>query len=1542
MPVQRSNTGKARAKGRGKRGGGSGGGSAGKNGFSSTSEAPGDNQVEVIPSSSLTHNDVLSGKGPRIQNHPGNVKFRALVASRRDDYAIARRHKDKHVVAQEIVAHVSGRGAMRVGTAAGEGTGLEPPGRFLVLLSAADARGYGYRGGDGGKATPPLIAGSDLWRPANDDMACEKVKQAFRNLSKGLITDPAPPAKQTRAGGGPRNGQASQKQPASASTLASAASQSQPPPGGRRRRMASPDGAPSHTTWGVGPDIEELGLGLGIGLDLAPGTGPVSGFGAMPAPSLGPPAVDLTPPVLDPLEILFEDMGGIFDDDNNDDLAGLEELAQELLVNDDGETAGGGGYPMMRLPEPAPFAPGIVPAPTPSSQHAALTRNIQSSVLPLVRQMVGAHAEGRPQFTSSENEAGSSMEQQDLVRLGEFMHTSLTGGASGKAAIASPISTGQQIKRRDGSGVGGRLCDLGLPTSLSVCVSSLLDAADASCPERYRSAAEVEADLVLMVSSPERYLFGHASVNERLLAPTTDRLPDRLYGRSLAMAELNGAFDRVVVQGGLREVVLVKGYAGTGKSALVRQLCTPLATHNGHFVTADFDEMGHVQPMSVIFQAFDNYCRAISGAETHVRLLRNATRAALGPHDNVLTDLMPNLRLLMGEEATQTKAVPLGRIETLNRFIHYFRLFVRAIASKKTPVVFYFDNLQWADKGSLELIANLASDPKLSSMLFVGCYRDDIAGHPGHPLNSEMNRIQLSGILTTYISLGNLDVEMLNEFISDTFNLTPRITRPLANAVHAKTTGNIHFAVQLLRSLYDDCLLRYSARDRRWEWDVEAIESRDVDDNVVDLMTRKMLTLNQNVQVLLKVAACLGSRCNKDTLVKLLGTNPSGLNTVTSSLEIVISEGLISKIGPNHYKFSHDQIAQAAYTLITVEKQEALHLSIGRKMRKNATTADALRSDIDVIVDQLCRGSSLITDENERIEVARLCLIVGKKALSTSAFTTAARHLLQATVLLNKRSFVEHYDLSLEIHSSLAEAEYATGNHGGISIAVEPILKHGRNLKDKMQAYLAIINSLGAQGQQAKAIKSGTALLSMHGYNFPPSPDINESTEEIHKTQSILQSINVFEIATRPTIIDKKGKSAIHILFILARHAHIVNQNLMSIMVCRMIQISIEYGVCVESSFAFAAYGYVMTKFAGLEEAYKYGKVATALLDRFDSKEVLARVVCVLNDFLIFKEPLQARLPTLKNAYEVGISIGDIEWGLTVANVYTIMALQCGRPLNALADEAKGFMQQMRLYNHHTLVVASLYSRFIANLTGTSDRGDPTDFGDLSGSDEIGTLTQEVRQTSVVNRAHFLRLWMAYLFGKYDLAAEMAESRWKMANSRPLRSTSLVNETLFTGLVAVVMASGRAASRTGPATAASSSSSSSSPSSSSSSPEKWRAVAHSALEEMQKWAAHSDWNFSHKVKLLEAEIGYWLLGDEGSASSLYADAIRLSTEHSFGNDRALALERAGLFHAETSPDPAVGRKFMQMAYEAYLEWGSFSKARQLQERYAHWGLQGPP
>ena len=96
------------------------------------------------------------------------------------------------------------------------------------------------------------------------------------------------------------------------------------------------------------------------------------------------------------------------------------------------------------------------------------------------------------------------------------------------------------------------------------------------------------------------------------------------------------------------------------------------------------------------------------------------------------------------------------------------------------------------------------------------------------------------------------------------------------------------------------------------------------------------------------------------------------------------------------------------------------------------------------------------------------------------------------------------------------------------------------------------------------------------------------------------------------------------------------------------------------------------------------------------------------------------------------------------------------------------------------------------------------------------------------------------------------------------------------------------------------------------------------------------------MKLLEAEISYWLLGDEGSASSLYADAIRLSTEHSFGNDRALALERAGLFHAETSPDPAVGRKFMQMAYEAYLEWGSFSKARQLQERYAHWGLQGPP
>ena len=1154
--------------------------------------------------------------------------------------------------------------------------------------------------------------------------------------------------------------------------------------------------------------------------------------------------------------------------------------------------------------------------------------------------------------------------QHDLVKLGETMYKAFAGVDPVRRTSSSSVDVVGEATSADGSpgGGGGGGCgggpskrrsmgsldsgkdsltdgkyvplrDMGYPTSLCICVGSLLDASNTRRPDRYNSIDEVEADLVLMTGKPDRYLFdprptasstpastpsvpmSAASIvngaidSSRLSFPT-----NKLYGRDQQLAELLHIFQHVLVEGGQREFVTLTGYAGTGKTALVEQLRKPLASMSGNLICCKFDKLNNTQPMQVIFNAFDAYCKEIAGIGGCSRKtpeipnmpcychVREAVQKTLGGNISVLTDLMPNMRhLAVDDEVMSSGSTDLPGVEALNRFIYFFRMFVRAIASTKTPLVLFLDDLQWSDAAALELISTLASDSEVKSMLFVATYREEDVSQD-HPLHSELARLRVSGIRINSLSLDNIGGKDLNAYVSDVLNLSPRITRPLAEVVHAKTTGNILFVVEFLRSLSAEGLLRFSARSRRWEWDAEAIQARSVDDNVVGLIMKKMLNLDKDMQWMLKVAACLGSQSNGETLIQLLLSGQRSMAMVTATLDVAVKKGLMAKVGSD-YKFPHDQIEQAAYSLIPVEQRPALHLSIGRTLWGHQT-ADQLGDRLELVVNQLSRGADLISDQNEQVRFAELCLVAGRKAKAGSAFLLASTYLLQGIVLLNEDSWTHHYKLCLELHSSCAEAQFATGNHAGISISVNPIMSHGQNLQDKMRAYYTLLRSLGAKGQQSDAVTCGLGLLSALGESLPANPQKQDADNEFQKTENMLRNFNVVDISSGKILVNTQKASAIKALFLLIRHAHMVNQMLMSIMICRMVQLSILFGVSKESAFAFAAYGTLCSKYVGIDDACLYGKVALSIVERFNAKDVLARVTCVLNDFLIFKEPLQSRLPSLKNAYEIGLQMGDIEWALTDANIYILTAIQSGRNLSVLSSEIQSFMQQMKVYKHHTLIVATLYNRFVTNLI--EDTGDPTDLA--LNSDEFVGMTQEVKRISIVNRGYFLRLWLAYLFGNYQLAADMAERRWEMNKSRPFRSSSLANETFYTGLAAVMMV------RKGGAVEM-----------------KWKGVALAGRDELKKWMSHSDWNFAHKYLLLSAEIEFYLNKNAEEASKLYDRAIESAKKHSFQSELALAYERTAMLY-ESNLNQAKALEYYRLAHQAYVDWGGDTKARQLYEK----------
>ena len=230
--------------------------------------------------------------------------------------------------------------------------------------------------------------------------------------------------------------------------------------------------------------------------------------------------------------------------------------------------------------------------------------------------------------------------------------------------------------------------------------------------------------------------------------------------------------------------------------------------------------------MSVVFSAFNEFCGdLLQGDENNLIQMRTIIRGALGDNYNVLTDLIPNLAQVVGESPGDKDDV--DAMNAMHRFFFYFRAFVRCLATSSSPIVLNFDDLHAADSATLELLRTLVADVETSNILFLGCYRDSQVG-PDHPLQQEILSLTSAGVNIQTLAVSNICEEDLNTLVADTLYLSPFVTRSLSRAVHSKTRGNPLFSLQFLRSLVDQNLLHYSAKLRRWQWDSELIEAKDV------------------------------------------------------------------------------------------------------------------------------------------------------------------------------------------------------------------------------------------------------------------------------------------------------------------------------------------------------------------------------------------------------------------------------------------------------------------------------------------------------------------------------------------------------------------------------------------------------------------------------------------------------------------------------------------------------------------------------------------
>ena len=1145
---------------------------------------------------------------------------------------------------------------------------------------------------------------------------------------------------------------------------------------------------------------------------------------------------------------------------------------------------------------------------------------------------------------------------------------------------------------------------LAIPQSLANIVFKLLAK---NAEDRYQSIRGLQADLqtcldqLIFTGTIENFILGQQDMAEQF------QIPQKLYGREKELATLIKIFQAVnsASKSGHDamkkkcprhpQVVLISGYSGIGKSALVREIHQPIVANRGYFIGGKFDQYQRNVPYSAWLNAMQELiCQVLTESEAKVQAWQEKIMHKLGQNAQVMVEVIPELELILGKQPPVKK---LGVTESENQFNLLF-LELISVFSQNSPLVIFLDDLQWADSASLKLLECLIfdiasatvrdrdslsgsasrnrplvsnssgedpeaiapvdplsvpdSDPdrdpesdRPSRLVIVGTYRDrDLSATEAWQLTLDQiqSNPQPNPQRVTEIKLRPLTINAIDELISDTLQCPPEWTQPLAELLFHKTSGNPFFLKQLLQSLYQQKLLIYNRETRRWQWDIEQIQSVEITENVGELIQKKLINLPSGTLEILKLAACLGNRFNLEflaiaaqtslvitleqmqpaiqgDLIVLQGHDPYAIACLNPYLNPCLNQGKMTVISQDLetakslqsdieiikfpqlvYQFFHDRVQQAVYGLISANESSKLHLKIGQSLLQH-TPPDRRYEEIFAIVNQMNLGSSSITDLSQKYELARLNLMAGQKAKIATAYEAAYQYLTMGLKLLTPESWQTHYDLTLVLHIEALQAAYLNMEFAQIEPWAEVILQNAKTTLERVKVYELKIQFYIGSNQIQPAVMNGLIALKELKIILPQFPSQFSEFWEKLLANLFIEENQITSIKKLPLMTDTYQLAAMRILLNLAPPTAQINPRLFSLVVLKMVQLSRTYGNSPFAAYGYGIYGALLCR-RGLAIAlgYELGQLSLNLLDKFEATELKPRVYRTFyGQINVAKCHLKESIIPLRETVQSGLENGDFEYAGYAAVDECLHRFFLGENLLFVWHKATQYLELLAPLNQNLAIAQlNLWKQLAFSLSRREcDRQTEQIFPN-----------QEASSPLAVNHANALaKIIVAYLRNQPESAIETIERYQKIH-----QDADLITQIQFKFYISLLLLmQGRTLPKK--------------------EQRRLLKIVTKYQGKLKKWALSAPMNFQHKVDLVAAETAR-LLGDANQAIAAYDRAITGATQQGYIHEAAIANQRAGEFYQERG-NQKIAEIYLRDAYDGYLNWGAIAIVKQLETKY---------